>query len=117
MVLQGRMPDSSAMKPQGCLFPECTHKGDSFCRGLCINHYRTANRTIDAGETTWRALEQSGKALKSTKKNQSQVYREATRTAEVMQDILEEIARAARLGTIIAKGEYARKLLRLAETN
>ena len=43
-----------------CLFPECKEEGKM--RGLCKNHYATAVQLVKARKTTWKQLEDLGKA-------------------------------------------------------
>lgn len=49
----------------GCLYPECPHAGKRFVRGLCINHYQASLRLVLLGRTTWKRLEEQGKALEA----------------------------------------------------
>jgi hypothetical protein len=46
-----------------CLFPECSKS--IYGRGLCAGHYQSAHRLVIQNKTTWKALEEKGKALKT----------------------------------------------------
>jgi len=45
-----------------CLVPACERE-NLIIRGLCATHYRTADRLVKMGLTTWGDLEFNGKAL------------------------------------------------------
>lgn len=49
--------------PDLCLVPNCglSARDPSCARGLCAAHYRTASLAVEAGETSWLAMEISGK--------------------------------------------------------
>ena len=53
--------------PDICLVPNCglSARDPSCARGLCANHYKTALHAVEAGETTWLAMEISGKCRPS----------------------------------------------------
>jgi hypothetical protein len=48
-----------------CLFPEC--KDEAKTRGLCALHYQYAYRLVSRSKTTWKALEDTGKAKQATR--------------------------------------------------
>ena len=45
-----------------CLNPDCTKEGAT--RGLCTPCYQCARRLIKLGQTSWKALEDAGRATK-----------------------------------------------------
>lgn len=49
-------------KRQSCLVPGCRNK--TLTRGLCRRDYGICFRLVKAGETSWEALEESGRILK-----------------------------------------------------
>lgn len=49
-----------------CLNPSCSKEATT--RGNCPICYNSLRRDVALGETTWEALEQAGRVLKSTKK-------------------------------------------------
>ena len=46
-----------------CIVPDCQRNAHS--RGLCSSHYQTAWQLVTARRTSWRRLEQTGKALEA----------------------------------------------------
>lgn len=49
-------------KKATCLVPNCKNK--TLTRGLCRRDYGICYRLVTAGETSWEALEESGRILK-----------------------------------------------------
>lgn len=53
------------VRPDRCLVPNCglSAREPSCARGLCSAHYKTASHAVEAGETSWLAMQRAGKCL------------------------------------------------------